>query len=171
MRGIYFLVLKLSFYLFLAFTPKTALADCFIDTVQFDTSSTDNGNPITLVEIRGWDTDGDDITTCDVSHLTDLTSAFENNHSFNQNISSWDVSNVTNFYKIFRSARSFNQNISSWDVSSATNMGGMFMDAAAFNQDISSWNVYNVTNMSEMFRSNSVFNSVGLKNAAMGVSP
>jgi hypothetical protein len=76
-RGIYFLVLKLSFYIFLALTPKTALADCIVDTVQFDTSSTDNGNPITLVEIRGWDADGDgdDITTCDVSHLTDLTSS------------------------------------------------------------------------------------------------
>ncbi len=69
MRGIYFLVLKLSFYLFLAFTPKTALADCIVDTVQFNhQSSTDNGNPITLAEIASWDNDGDgdDVSTCDV---------------------------------------------------------------------------------------------------------
>jgi surface protein len=159
-RGIYFLVLKLSFYLFLAFTPKTALADCIVDTVQFDTSSTDNGNPITLAEIASWDNDGDgdDVSTCDVSHLTSLTGAFSNNLSFNQDISSWDVSNVTNFRLMFRSARSFNQDISSWDVSSATDMSSMFEDAAAFNQDISSWNVYNVTSMNDMFRANTVFN-------------
>jgi len=152
-RGIYFLVLKLSIYLFLAFTPKTTLADCIVDTVQFDTSSTDNGNPITLLEIGGWDADGDgdDITTCDVSHLTSLAGAFSNNGSFNQDISSWDVSNVTNFSFMFRSARAFNQDISSWDVSSATNMNSMFR-YSVFNQDISSWNVYNVTDMGIMFR-------------------
>ena len=159
MRGIYFLVLKLSFYLFLAFTPKTALADCIVDTVQFDTSSTDNGNPITLLEIGGWDADGDgdDITTCDVSHLTSLAGAFSNNGSFNQDISSWDVSNVTNFSLMFRSARAFNQDISSWDVSSATNMNSMFR-YSVINQDISSWNVYNVTDMASMFRENTIFN-------------
>ena len=102
MRGIYFLVLKLSFYLFLAFTPKTALADCVVDGDPFDTSSTDIGNPITLVEIREWDNDGDGDNIENLRCFSFNRSNFlhlKNNLSFNQNISSWDVSNVTNFLR------------------------------------------------------------------------
>jgi len=46
--------------------------------------------------------------------------------SFNQNISSWDVSNVTNMRGLFYNATSFNQSIGSWDVSNVTNMSAMF---------------------------------------------
>ncbi|MDA8837118.1 BspA family leucine-rich repeat surface protein, partial [Candidatus Pelagibacter bacterium] len=120
-------------------------------------TAVDHGNPITVSEIRQWDTTGDDITTCDVSNLTDLTSAFENLTSFNQDISTWDVSNVTNFTNLFRSARTFNQDISGWDVSSATNMNTMFRDARNFDQDISSWNVSSVIDMAHMFREATVF--------------
>jgi surface protein len=42
--------------------------------------------------------------------------------NFNQDISSWDVSNVTNMNYMFASGSSFNQDISSWDVSNVTNM-------------------------------------------------
>ena len=162
---------KITFLLFLTYLilfnfliPK-AYADCIVDTVQFDiggragsgVTAVDHGNPITVSEIRQWDTTGDDITTCDVSNLTDLTSAFENLTSFNQDISTWDVSNVTNFTNLFRSARTFNQDISGWDVSSATNMNTMFRDARNFDQDISSWNVSSVIDMAHMFREATVF--------------
>jgi surface protein len=52
--------------------------------------------------------------------------------SFSQDLSSWDVSNVTNMEGMFGGATSFNQDLSSWDVSSVTNMGGMF-SAISFN--------------------------------------
>ena len=65
-----------------------------------------------------------------------LDSLFESATSFNQNISSWDVSNVTNMERMFFEASNFNQNISSWDVSNVTDMAGMFYDATAFNQPI-----------------------------------
>ena len=148
----------LLFLLFsLSFFPQSTYAACIVDGTSFNTNSADIGIPITLDDIKEWDTDGDDVSTCDVSHLTNLAGAFSNTSSFNQDISSWDVSNVTNFSLMFRSARAFNQDISSWDVSSATNMNSMFR-YSVFNQDISSWNVYNVTDMGSMFRENIIFN-------------
>ena len=103
----------LSLFLFLTFFNHQAKADCFVDGVQFDTTSTDNSNPITLNEIKGWDTTDDDVSTCDVSHLTDLSSAFYNQSDFNDNIRSWDTAAVTNMDYMFRSATSFNQDIGS----------------------------------------------------------
>ena len=78
-------------------------------------------------------TAGNDITTCDVSSLTDLSSVFINITGFNQDISAWDTSSVTNMTSMFDGARSFNQDISSWDVSSVTDMDYMFKGAADFN--------------------------------------
>ena len=46
--------------------------------------------------------------------------------SFNGDLSSWDVSSVTNMESMFQDATSFNGDISSWDVSNVTNMSGMF---------------------------------------------
>ncbi len=66
--------------------------------------------------------------------------------SFNQDISSWDVSNVTNMSLMFRYAKEFNQDISNWDVSSVTNMSRMFSIAYSFNQNLSIWDVTNVVN-------------------------
>lgn len=39
------------------------------------------------------------------------------NSNFNQDISSWNVSNVTNMFAMFSFLTSFNQNLSSWCVS------------------------------------------------------
>ena len=67
----------LTFIFLIIFSTQQAKADCFVDGVQFDiggrtgsgVTTVNNGNPITLTEIKGWDTSGDDVTTCDVSNL------------------------------------------------------------------------------------------------------
>jgi surface protein len=56
---------------------------------------------------------------------------FGDTDSFNHDISSWDVSNVTDMSNMFRGAVSFNQDIRSWDVSNVTNVSNMFRDATA----------------------------------------
>jgi len=148
----------LSLFLFLTFFNHQAKADCFVDGVQFDTTSTDNSNPITLNEIKGWDTTDDDVSTCDVSHLNDLSSAFYDQRSFNQDISSWDTSNVTTMRYMFWNAIAFNQDIGSWDTAAVEDMNYMFRNATAFNQNIGSWNTAAVEDMSYMFRNATAFN-------------
>jgi len=97
-----------------------------------------------------------DISSWDVSNVTDMKRMFMNNTNFNQDIGVWNVSNVTDMSFMFY-ASVFNQDIGSWDVSSVEDMGGMFFRTEQFNQNIGSWNVSNVTNMNYMFHT-SVFN-------------
>ncbi|HIF05358.1 MAG TPA: BspA family leucine-rich repeat surface protein, partial [Candidatus Poseidoniales archaeon] len=126
----------------------------------------DNATALTTYgEINTWDvslitnmsslfedetTFNDDIDTWDVSSVTSMSKMFYGATSFNQDISSWDVSSVTNMYRMFYNTP-FNQDINSWDVSSVTNMWAIFMSASSFNQDISSWDVSSVTNIGAMF--------------------
>ena len=112
---------------------------------------------ITNTILKTWDT-GDNVATCDVSQITDMSNVFQNKTSFNQDIGSWDVSSVTAMSSMFSSASVFNQDISGWDVSSVTTMDTMFAGASVFNQDISDWDVSSVTNMRAMFQSASAFN-------------
>ena len=81
--------------------------------------------------------------TC-TSNVTDMSSMFAGDVSFNQDISAWDVSNVTDMSDMFLKADSFNQNIGGWDVSNVTDMSYMFSGADLFNQDLSGWCVSNV---------------------------
>ena len=151
----------LALIFFLIFFTHQAKADCIVDGVQFDiggragsgVTAVDHSNPITLTEIKGWDTSGDDVTTCDVSTLTDLSEAFYLQNSFNQDIGSWDTSNVTTMSLMFHHAISFNQDIGSWDTSSVTTMYRMFDAATVFNQDIGNWDTSSVTTMRLMFNS------------------
>jgi titin len=83
--------------------------------------------------------------------VTDLSSAFANNATFNLDMSSWDVSRVTNFSNMFAGSTSFNSDITGWNTSAATNMNGMFSGATSFNQDISVWDVSHVLSMNGMF--------------------
>src|SRR6056300_1627680 len=151
----------LTYLILFNFLIPKAYADCVVDTVQFDiggrvgsgVTAVDHSNPITLNEIKGWDTTDDDVSTCDVSHLTDLSYAFYNQSTFNQDISSWNTAAVTNMSYMFRSASAFNQDIGSWNTAAVTDMRYMFRNATNFNQDIGSWNTAAVTDMLSMFQS------------------
>lgn len=95
--------------------------------------------------------------TCTTA-IEDMSHLFENETSFNQDISTWDVSNVTDmsymFYVDFNvdpPYSSFNADLSVWDVSNVTDMSHMFECARVFNADIGVWDVSNVTDMSYMF--------------------
>ena len=52
------------------------------------------GGFVTAGQIQSWSL-GDNITTCDVSQITDMSFLFTGIADFNQDISSWDVSNVS----------------------------------------------------------------------------
>jgi surface protein len=94
----------------------------------------------------------------DVSHVFDMEGVFWDCDDFNQPIGDWDVSNVTDMRSVFYGAHAFNQPLNNWDVSNVTRMQFMFVSTYAFNQDISDWDVSSVTNMTQMFRSASAFN-------------
>jgi len=99
-----------------------------------------------------------DISTWDVSNITEMGYMFSWCTSFNQNIGNWNVSNVTNMECMFLHCENFNQDLSSWDVSNVTNMRSLFNDCLIFNQDLSSWDVSNVTNLSGIFSNCKAFN-------------
>ena len=82
---------------------------------------------------------GHDLTKVCVSHITDMSFAFDNQATFNQDIGNWDVSHVTTMNKMFFKAKDFNQNIGNWDVASVLDMSRMFQRAEDFNQDLSRW--------------------------------
>ena len=101
------------------------------------------------------------------SLVTDTSSLFSGQTTFNQDISSWDMSNVTNMAQMFFMANIFNNggsnSINTWDVSNVTTMRQMFSGGdssgnAIFNQDIGDWDVGNVTDFGGMFKRNSQFN-------------
>jgi surface protein len=98
-----------------------------------------------------------DISSWDVSAVTNMEYMFYQAKSFNSNISAWNVSSVTSMYAMFADAHAFNQDISGWDVSRVTSMGSMFYFASVFNQNISEWDVSSVTSMDYMFAYASAF--------------
>ncbi len=93
-----------------------------------------------------------------VTGVTNMSQAFKDKPTFDENITGWDVSNVTNMADMFRGATSFNQPIGDWNVSSVTNMQNMFRGATAFNQPIGNWDVSRVTKTPFMFQGASSFN-------------
>ena len=57
----------LLFLLFsLSFFPQSTYAACIVDGTSFNTNSADIGIPITLDDIKEWDTDGDDVSTAEL---------------------------------------------------------------------------------------------------------
>jgi surface protein len=102
----------------------------------------------TYGHIRDWNVTG----------VSDMSNAFKDRTTFDENISGWDVSSVTNFYQVFSGAASFDQNLSDWNTRSLTNMNRCFDGASSFNGDISKWDVSKVTYMAAAFRDANSFN-------------
>ena len=137
------------------------------DNSQIEENKDESDNPIDFqpetrdelkTAVDEWIVDSDnasstygDINAWDTSLITDMSSLFYGESTFNGDISDWDVSSVTSMDWMFYGASVFNQDISDWDVSSVTNMSAMFSYADSFSQDISSWDVSSVTNMYGMF--------------------
>ncbi|MCS5593582.1 MAG: BspA family leucine-rich repeat surface protein, partial [Porticoccaceae bacterium] len=165
-------------------------------TLNFTTANTGctvNGvaetGAISLADLKTAIATGtDDVTTCDVSTITDMSRLFYLNTTFNQDISAWNPVSVTNMSSMFELATSFNRDISGWNTGAVTDMSSMFRNSLAFNnggvaldwsdtskvtdmsymfytggtdvfnQDISAWNTGAVTNMSYMFYKVNDFN-------------
>jgi surface protein len=139
-----------------------------------DTNSIKFDNKTLRIAVDLWFTDKEkaienygDISTWDVSKVTNMNALFSGRKDFNENISNWNVSNVTKMDCMFWYAESFNQDLitkrldkneRAWDVSNVTSMYGMFRRAASFNGNISNWNTSNVTRMDSMFYEASSFN-------------
>ena len=66
-----------------------------------------------MIEVRGDEGDFNDI---DTSNIKDMESLFNDNKTFNGNITGWNVSKVTNIRCMFYNATSFNQDLSKWDL-------------------------------------------------------
>ena len=58
-----------------------------------------------------------------------------NNDTFNEDISSWNVSNVTDMTSMFEGASSFNQDISNWDTSNVEYMSNIFLNSGLENNE------------------------------------
>ena len=98
------------------------------------------------------------MSSWDVSGITNMESMFKNASSFNQSIGAWDVSHVTDMIAMFEDASSFNQPIGAWNVSRVNEMAQMFYYASSFNQPIGTWAVSHVVDMSTMFWGATRFN-------------
>lgn len=56
------------------------------------------------------------------TRLTDMSSMFSSNDTFNQDIANWDVSRVISMNYMFYYVKTFNQDLSNWDVSRVATM-------------------------------------------------
>jgi len=118
-----------------------------------------------------------EISTWNVSNISDMDSLFSGIANFNIDINSWDVSNVITMKSMFSGCSIFNQPLDQWNVSNVRNMESMFSGCIEFNQPLENsthddetmnsltnmfaninikhnnhgWNVSNVTNMKSMF--------------------
>jgi surface protein len=128
------------------------------DVTNVVTTKVTNMFELFFIDINTPSALNQNISSWDVSNVTDMGFMFANATAFNQPIGNWDVSNVTDMKQMFYNAASFNQPIGDWDVSNVTNMQTMFYRVVAFNQPIENWDVSNVTTMQTMFHSAHIFN-------------
>ena len=93
-----------------------------------------------------------DISTWNVSSVTNMNGLFGGIKFFNEDITNWDTSSVTDMSSMFRDSISFNQNIGNWNTKNVVTMESMFEGASTFNQDLSNWETGQVQNMKFMFQ-------------------
>jgi len=139
----------------------TSMVDAFYGCSNLTSNAVDTPNLSTVTSTRFMFRStlfNSDVSSWDVSSVTNMSGMFYGAASFNQDLSSWDVSSVTDMAYMFGGADSFNQDLSSWDVSSVTDMADMFGGADSFNQDLSSWDVSSVIDMTDMFSGADSFN-------------
>jgi surface protein len=74
---------------------------------------------------------GNDVTKMVTTLIMDM-SYMCNIPTFNQDISSWDVSNVTNMRNMFQGAAAFNKDLSSWSVDNVTSCFGFSSGATSW---------------------------------------
>lgn len=68
-----------------------------------------------------------------------MSNAFGGCTSFNGDITTWDVSQVSDMSNLFKGATSFNQDLSGWNVSQVVRLEEVLDGASSFNQDICMW--------------------------------
>ena len=102
-------------------------------------------------DIKHADSINFDVSSWDVSNVTDMSGLFVNCKNFNCDLSKWDVSNVKDMSYMFQFCNDLNCDLSGWDVSNVTNMRDMFDTCERLECDLSSWNVSNVLDMRGMF--------------------
>ena len=91
-----------------------------------------------MIEVRGDEGDFNDIDTSDITSMELL---FNDNKTFNGDITGWNVSSARNMRNMFYGAKSFNQPIGDWKFPKVTDMNRMFYNATSFNQDLSKWDL------------------------------
>ena len=109
-----------------------------------------------------------DINTWDTSLITDMSSLFAGNTTFNNDIHNWNTSNVIDMSNMFNGASAFNQNIRSWTVGASTIVTDMFVGAfSMFNRFAGISGMANTPTSSTFFNYQfKPLNSFELKNAA-----
>eukprot|EP00978_Attheya_sp_CCMP212_P048200 scaffold484714_cov98-Attheya_sp.AAC.1 len=93
-----------------------------------------------------------------------MSETFRGASAFNQDLSTWDLSSVTDMQWMFEAASAFNQDLSAWNVSSVTTMVYMFLGASAFNQNLCTWasnspQLISNASVDDMFTATSCINS------------
>ena len=76
-----------------------------------------------MIKMRGDEGDFNDIDTSDIVSMESL---FEENKTFNGDITGWNISSVRNMRNMFFYAESFNQPIGNWKFPNVIDMSGMF---------------------------------------------
>ena len=91
-----------------------------------------------MIKVRG---DGGDFNDIDTSDIVSMELLFNDNKTFNGDITGWNVSSARNMRSMFLGATSFNQPIGNWEFPNVENMNRMFSNATSFNQDLSKWDL------------------------------